>query len=349
MSRFMLAALAVASALGGCRAQEPATSTRPPAAVQAATARWPSRQATSLLGRPLYAMPLDPDTMVRRGRELAQAQADFREDPLDEGNIIWFGRRLAYLGRYKQAIAVYSDGLDVHPDSYKLLRHRGHRYITIRRFDDAIADLSRAAALIEGVPDEDEADGLPNARNIPTSTSHTNIYYHLGLAHYVKGELASAGDAYHRCLTFAANDDMRCATIYWLYLTLRRLGHDDEAAAALEPVTANMDIIENFAYHKLLLLFKGELSLDEVLQRQDPASPVGAAIDDATLGYGIGAWHLVNGQLEEAYEVFHAIVEGETWPAFGHIAAEAELAGFVVQADSAGLLDAPRAHATIAG
>jgi tetratricopeptide (TPR) repeat protein len=314
MNQLIVAALTVVSLLAGCRAGP-----------QGAIAK-PAREAISLLDRPLYPPPLDPDTRARREDELRRAEAAYRQDPLDEQNIIWLGRRLAYLGRYNDAIAAYNDGLALHPSSYKLLRHRGHRYISIRHFDDAIADLSRAAALIVNVPDEVEPDGLPNARNIPTSTSHTNIYYHLGLARYLKGEFGRALDTYRQCLAFSANDDMRCASSYWLYLTLRRIGRDDEAAAVLDPVTTDMDIIENFTYHKLLLLYKGELSLPKVLDPAETPSPVGAAIDDATLAYGIGAWHLVNGRRETALEVFGAIVEGEAWPAFGHIAAEAELA-----------------------
>jgi len=227
---------------------------------------------------------------------------------------------------------VYTDGIILHPESYRLLRHRGHRYITTRRLDDAIADLASAVALIEGVPDEVEADGLPNDRNIPTSTSHTNIYYHLGLAQYVKGEFEPARAAYRRCLEFSANDDMRCASIYWLYLTLRRLDLDEEAAEVLEAVHRDMNIIENSAYHRLLLLYKGELTPGQVLQSDDGPSPVGAAVDDATLAYGIGAWHLIAGRIEEAYTLFQAIVDGDAWPAFGYIAAEAELARWVVRA-----------------
>ncbi|MHC4127391.1 MAG: tetratricopeptide repeat protein [Planctomycetota bacterium] len=330
----MVIVLAVVTQLAGCRSQPSRAAPQPTAKLDTAVPARRIPEATSLLGRPLYPSPLDRAALITRGLDLADAQVAFREDPLAEQNIIWFGRRLAYIGRYRQAIAVYSDGIILHPGSYKLLRHRGHRYITTRRLDDAIDDLSRAAALIEDVPDEPEPDGLPNARNIPTSTSHTNIYYHLGLAHYLKGEFAPALEAYRRCLAFAANDDMTCATVYWLYLTLRRLGSDDEAATVLEPVHADMDIIENFAYHRLLLLYKGELTLQQVLQGAGDPGPVGVAVDEATLAYGLGAWHLLNGDLDQAYAVFHEIVEDRAWPAFGHIAAEAEIGRWMVRADS---------------
>ncbi len=278
-------------------------------------------EAQSLLATPLFRPQLEPASRARRDEELKLAWARYRQTPRDEGTIIWLGRRLAYLGRYHQAIAVYTDGLSRHPDSYKLLRHRGHRYLTVRRLDDAIADLDRAGRLILGVPDEIEPDGLPNARSIPRSTSHSNIYYHLGLAWYLKGRFEQALAAYRRCLEYSANDDMRCATSYWLYLTLRRLGRDREAAAVLEPIGADMDIIENFTYQELLMMFKGTRSIPQVL-----GSLSAGSIDDATARYGVGAWHLVNGRRDVAIEIFRGIISGPSWPAFGYIAAEAELA-----------------------
>ncbi len=277
-------------------------------------------QTVSLLGTLLYPMELPPKVQAAREKTLAAAQRAYEADPRNEDQIIWLGRRLAYLSEYNDAIDVYTDGLALHPESHKLLRHRGHRYISLRRFDDAIADLERAAKLIEGRPDQVEPDGLPNPQNIPTSTSHSNIYYHLGLAHYLKGELDEALGAYLRCMEFSTNNDMRCATSNWLYLTLKRLGRDGEAAEVLEPITAEMELLENFGYHRLLLLYKGELTPPDLHGARDDV------IDDATVAYGTAAWYLYNGENTKATALFRRIVAGPAWPAFGFIAAEAELA-----------------------
>jgi hypothetical protein len=121
-----------------------------------------------------------------------------------------------------------------------------------------VRDFEAAAALIAGRPDEIEPDGLPNARGIPTSTLRTNVYYHLGLAHYLRGDDAAAREAWVECLAASKNPDMEAATRYWLYLAQRRLGLDDEAAKNLAAVEANWDIIENHAYHRLLLRFRGD-------------------------------------------------------------------------------------------
>ncbi|MDQ4080837.1 MAG: tetratricopeptide repeat protein, partial [Gemmatimonadota bacterium] len=209
----------------------------------------------------------------------------------------------------------------LYPDDARLFRHSGHRYLTIRRFDRAIADLERAASLVAGRADEIEPDGLPNARNIPTSTLQSNIWYHLGLAHYLKGDFDRALDAYRECMKVSTNPDMLVATSHWLYMTLRRLGRDTEAVRVLEPIGRDLDVIENGAYHRLLLMYKGEIPTDSLL----PAVS-SAALDDVTTAYGVGNWYLYNGQPARAREIFQRIVSAGNWPAFGAIAAEAELA-----------------------
>jgi len=277
--------------------------------------------ATSLLGTPLLAPELPEATRKRLEDNLAGATADFVRNPDDPDAIIWLGRRLAYLGRYEQAIEVFSRGIAMHPGDFRLLRHRGHRYITTRRMDQAITDLTRASKLIEGVSDQVEPDGDPNPRNIPTSTSHFNIYYHLGLAHYLKADFASALDAYRECMRFSAgNNDSLTATSDWLYMTLRRLGKNAEAAAVLAPIHEGMQVLENDVYLNRLLMYKGERTPEELLRAG------GDGVGLATYGYGVGNWYLYSGQRDKAKEVFHKILETPQWAAFGFIAAEAELA-----------------------
>ncbi len=87
-------------------------------------------------------------------------------------------------------------------------------------------------------------------------------------------------------------------------------------------IDAGMDVIENHAYHRLLLLYRGELLADELLAE---AGEAGAAAL-ATTGYGVGNWHLYGGRREPAFEIFREIVATEAWPSFGYLAAEAELA-----------------------
>jgi tetratricopeptide (TPR) repeat protein len=282
----------------------------------------PAPETISLLGDTLIAPTLPDSIRARYERRLAEAQNDFNHAPNEISNIIWLGRRTAYLGRFREALAIYTQGMQDHPDEPRLYRHRGHRYITLRIFDLAVSDLGRAAALMAKRDDETEPDGLPNARNIPTGTLKFNIWYHLGLAHYLQGDFAAARRAYGQCLEVSTNPDMRCATSHWLYMTLRRLGRAKEARSLLKPIRRDMDVIENRSYHRLLLMYKGELPVDSLLA---PGAGEQAALDDATVGYGVGNWHLYNGRPAAAESLFRRIVAGPQWPSFGHIAAEAEL------------------------
>lgn len=277
-------------------------------------------QAISALGDTLYAPELEPDTEAQFKTNLQSAEARYEANPDDVDAIIWYGRRTAYLGNYRKAIDIYTEGIKKHPDNARMYRHRGHRYITVREFDKAIKDLEKAAELIEGTEDRIEPDGLPNTRNMPRSTLHTNIWYHLGLARYLTGEFEQAADAYRNCLDASTNDDMMVASSYWLYMTLKRAGHDGLAGEMLEPISQNMDLLENESYLKLLLVFKGDFNEKSLL---DNAS---TPLDNATIGYGLGNWHYVNGRTDRARSIFRDVYNSSNWAAFGYIAAEVDLA-----------------------
>lgn len=281
-------------------------------------------EATSLLGEPL-SRPVPPAaTLARMEEQLAEARRGWQHTPANADSIIWLGRRTAYPGRFHEAIAIFTDGIARHPTDARMYRHRGHRYITIRRFDKAIADLTRAYELTKGKPDEVEPDGQPNARNIPTSTLQGNIRYHLGLAYYLSGDFEKALPLYQEDVAASrGNPDMLVASSHWLYMTLRRLGRTDEAARVLAPIRKDMDVIENGTYHKLLLLYRGELSPGDLLRNFG----ADGGIDDVTTAYGVGNWHLYNGRRAEAEAIFRRIVAARgQWASFGYLSAEAELA-----------------------
>lgn len=169
------------------------------ASIAAAPPQTQKPEATSLLGKPLVPAPIAPEARKTLEENLKQAEVVYGRNPDDPDATIWLGRRIAYLGRYRDAIETFSEGIEKHPDDARLYRHRGHRYITVRELPKAIEDLTKAAQLVAGKPDQVEPDGQPNARGIPTSTLQSNVYYHLGLAHYLSGDFARAADAYAQC------------------------------------------------------------------------------------------------------------------------------------------------------
>ena len=269
----------------------------------------------------LTAVPVSAQQPSQLEENLRQAQAAYDRDTTNADAIIWLGRRHAYLGHYQQAVDVFTKGITLHPRDPRFYRHRGHRYITLRQFDAAIRDLERAAELVRGKPDEIEPDGAPNAHNIPTSTLQSNIWYHLALAHYLKHDFERALPAWEQAMRVSTNDDMHVATADWLYMTLRRMGRSLEAERVLIPIRRDMRILENHAYHKRLLMYKGELKPAALLSEQSDD-----AVQLATYGYGVANWYLYNGQRDRAFELFRKIVTGKNPAAFGFIAAEMELA-----------------------
>jgi dipeptidyl aminopeptidase/acylaminoacyl peptidase/tetratricopeptide (TPR) repeat protein len=282
----------------------------------------PVVEATALTGEPLYRPEPTGAARQRMEAQLETAQRAADHTPANADSLIWLGRRTAYLGRFNDAIAIYTKGIAQFPSDARFYRHRGHRYLSTRQLPKAIADFERAYALTKGQPDQVEPDGQPNARNIPTSTLQSNIRYHLGLAYYLSGQFEKALPIYREDLTAAhGNPDEIVASSHWLYMTLRRLKRDTEAAAVLTPISAGMDIIENGTYHRLLLLYKGELKETDLLKNFGAEGN----LDDVTTAYGVANWHLYNGRPAQADEILSRILAAQSqWASFGYLSAEAE-------------------------
>ncbi len=305
--------LVLAAALAGC------ASSSSDSAGLADPALPPGAQAIALDGTPLFPVPIADERRSVLERNLAEARAAYAADPSDADAIVWMGRRLAYLGEFRGAISFFTEGIAKHPYDARFLRHRGHRWITVREFDRAVADLEKAARLVEGRPDEVEPDGRPNPSGVPIGTLHSNIDYHLALAHFLRGEWRDAERIHVRRLAGAENDDRICSSSYWLYLIRHRLGDADGAARVLERISPGMELLENFDYHRLLLLYRGTL----------PATafdPEPGSVASATVAYGLAQHRLIAGDREGGLAALRGVLDEPEWAAFGFIAAEADLA-----------------------
>lgn len=268
--------------------------------------------AFTLDNKPLYSAEPSAKLLEKYQQHLANYQADPSAD-----NLIWYGRFVAYQGKYKEAIAIYTKGIQEFPNDARIYRHRGHRYISIRKFDEAIKDFEKAVQLIEGKENEVEPDGMPNAQNIPVSTLHGNIYYHLGLAYYLKHDFPKSLGAYQKCLETSSNADNVVSSIHWLYMILRCMNQTEVAKKVLDKIAVEMPVIENQSYHKATLLYKGELKVEDLLTSDDSAGPSNDALD-----YGIANWYFYNGEKEKAKALLERILARNSWSSFGFIAAE---------------------------
>lgn len=226
--------------------------------------------------------------------------------------LIWYGRRSAYLGYFQEAINLYTLGIKKHPNDSRFYRHRGHRYISTRQYDRAINDFEKAAKLIEGQIDQTEPDGLPNDRNIPLSTLHGNIWYHLGLAYYLKNDMNNSLRAFSNRSVTVKYDDNIVSGGHWLFMINSRLNKIEEANAVISEVNKDMDIIENMSYHQSCLFYKGEIEESDMI------------IDDVAL-YSLANWYIYEKNDPAKAKVYYQklIDKGNPY-SFAFIAGEAD-------------------------
>ncbi len=259
------------------------------------------KQATSLLGKPLHALLHPPGLDISDpGLDPINQAVEFAEqNPDDPESAVGLAVAAAARWRYLDALRYLDTGIEKYPAYAPLYRHRGHRRISLRQFETAETDLERAASL---------------------DASDFDIWYHLGLARYLQGDFEGAGNAYQESYRLADDDDSRVAAGYWLFLSLRRDGQEEAASRLLASFSADMNVLQNVWYHRLLQVFQGKVTAEEVVEEAT------GDLDLATAGYGAGLWFQLAGETERAREVFERIVAVPWWPAFGFIAAEVELA-----------------------
>jgi tetratricopeptide (TPR) repeat protein len=265
-------------------------------------------------------------------------------------------RLMYFLGKPKEALRVFDEGLSDHPGNVVLLRYRGHQLITERAFAAALADLTRAAAAADDTPDELEfyraqVEGdLANMilrrteriRRYPVPVSEktllefkdtykgslkASIWYHLGLVRYLTGDFAAAAEAYRRALTHCVDDDMTVATVDWLYASLRRAANHDEAHAVLDLVNDDMHIIEH-SYLNRVRVYLGRMKPEALLQAARTQG------NFATQAYGVANWYRVEARHEEAEATYRTILNDAPPTAFGYIASEIDLASLTALSDA---------------
>lgn len=252
---------------------------------------------------------------IKEGKSLDQfksAQNNYYRDQENPEVLIWYGRRVAYLGYFKEAIKIYTLGIEKFPYDARFYRHRGHRYISTRQYDNAINDFKKALELIDGKEDQIEPDGLPNSKNIPLSTLHGNIWYHLGLAYYLKNDMNNAAKSFSDRSVTHKFDDNIVSSAHWLYMIYRRQNKIKQSNIIVKNISKDMDIIENMSYHQTSLFHKGLIKKSEM------------DIDEVAL-YSIANWYIYekNDSLK-AKDYYKELLDNGNPFSFAYIAAESD-------------------------
>ena len=252
---------------------------------------------------------------IQEGKSLDQfklAQNNYFKDQEKPEMLIWYGRRVAYLGYFKEAIKIYTLGIEKFPYDARFYRHRGHRYISTRQYDNAINDFKRALELVDGKEDQIEPDGLPNSKNIPLSTLHGNIWYHLGLAYYLKNDMNNAAISFSDRSVTHKFDDNIVSSAHWLYMIYRRQNKIEQSNSIVENISKDMDIIENMSYHQTSLFHKGLIKESEI------------NIDEVAL-YSIANWYIYEkNDTLKAKDYYKELLDNGNPFSFAYIAAESD-------------------------
>jgi len=228
---------------------------------------------------------------------IARAESALAADPRNVERFIQLGVAQSGARQFREAIRTFTRGLAVAPNDPMLYRWRGHRYLSVREFDRAMADLTRGFRL---------------------DSTNYGILYHLGVLRYVRGDFAGAADAFMRAQPRAPDAGELAGATDWLWMSLSRAGRTAEAKAMLERRPDSLPT--TVAYAQRLKLYRGAIGPDEVLTAADTGD-----VAVATLAYGVGNWYLVRGDTTRARDWFERSVRSGGWPAFGFIASEAEL------------------------
>ena len=228
---------------------------------------------------------------------IARARAAVAAEPRNVERIVALGIAQSGARQFREAIATFTRGLAVAPGDPMLYRWRGHRYLSVRELDRAMADLTRGSRL---------------------DSTNYGIDYHLGVLRYLRGDFSGAASAFARAQPRAPDAGELAGSTDWLWMSLQRAGRGAEAQAML--ARRPDSLATTAAYAQRLRLYRGEIGPDQVL---GPADTTDVAV--ATLSYGVGNWHLVRGDTTAARTWFRRSIASGGWPAFGFMASEAEL------------------------
>jgi len=228
---------------------------------------------------------------------VARARAALDADPRNVQRIIDLGVAQSGARQFREAIATFTRGMAVAPNDPMLYRWRGHRYLSVRELDRAMADLRRGYEL---------------------DSTNYGVLYHLGIVRYARGDFAGAADAFRRAQPRAPDAGELAGATDWLWMSLMRAGRAAEARAMLDRRPDSLPVSN--AYAQRLRLYRGQSAPDSVITAADTGD-----VAVATLSYGVGNWYLVRGDTATARRWFERSVASGGWPAFGFIMSEVEL------------------------
>lgn len=276
----------------------------------------PTPEAISFSGKALYSKPAEPKALAKSDSIISVIR---KKGELTDDDYVEIGKQLVGTARYKLAVDIYTEGLSKYPNSYKLLRNRGHRFITLRKLENCIADLVRAEELIRAEADVMEY-GLDGK---PTATVRHQIWYHIGVYHFLKKDYSKSAEAFEKALLTSGTIVNAAGSGDWLYNCYQRANEKEKANKVIGAIQAETDVEKENFYYRRILLYKGLITPEELIDVN--MAPDKMVVGDVTKLYGLANWYLYQGDKEKANTLYRMILTSDAWPAFAYAAAEIEL------------------------
>ena len=284
----------------------------------------PSAEALSFLGDTLWTLPIDPREGPGRVARLQPARQRAADRPNHVESQILLARRTAEIGRFRDAIALYTQAIAASPVDRRLYRRRGELLLRIRELRLAMQDLqyaSRASLAATGIaPEFNEFEGPGGL--VETTLLHSSLHL-LGMAFYLDGRFLEARNVWLESLKRAATSDDMVQSALWLFYATHQARLTVEANALLAALPDTIDINRSFAEWDLLRAHRGILAMEQLPVNLHGPLRTG---DDALYGYGVGLTLLILDRWEEAALVFRKVLATRDWSALAYLAAEADLA-----------------------
>lgn len=239
--------------------------------------------------------------LSQRAKELAEAQ---KKEPEKHELYIELSNELSKQMLYREAAQVLSTYLIYHPFNAEALCLRGRKYLAIQRFEESACDLELSARL--------------------DSNSWATMY-HLGIVQFIRGDFSRSACVFRRCFELSEDGGSKISAANWYWTALTREGRMDEASTLAASIDDDIDYGENYSYYKCVMLYKGLMTMEEVLKVDEDDIP---DITLAVNSYGAANFLLANGDLDSSYTLMRQTVkaaEGDKWSAFAYLAASADL------------------------
>lgn len=143
---------------------------------------------------------------------IARAEGALAADPLSVQRIIQLGVAQSGARQFREAIETLTRGLAIAPRDPMLYRWRGHRFLSVRDFARARADLEEGFRL---------------------DSTNYGVLYHLGIVYYAGGDFTRAAQMFARAQRRAPDAGELAGSTDWRWMALSRAGRTADARAML--------------------------------------------------------------------------------------------------------------------